>query len=132
MSEFVCFELDDDNDINLDDERVSEAEMVNDTEFNDDTEFNKGVEKYYAFANVSREYDMRLETLAGFDFSQELNNYCSDDDACAEVINEFKDLKKHQQIFKEMAMLILFSKQFCMQSGTLQLKSWVLVRTMAM
>lgn len=63
MSEFVCFELDDDNDINLDDERVSEAETVNDTEFNDDTEFNKGVEKYYAFANVSREYDMRLETL---------------------------------------------------------------------
>ena len=63
MSEFVCFEVDDDNDINLDDERVSEAETVNDTEFNDDTEFNKGVEKYYAFANVSREYDMRLETL---------------------------------------------------------------------
>lgn len=63
MSEFVCFELDDDNDINLDDERVSEAETVNDTEFNDDTEFNKGVEKYYAFANVSRECDMRLETL---------------------------------------------------------------------
>ena len=63
MSEFVCFEVDDDNDINLDDERVSEAETVNDTEFNDDTEFNKGVEKYYAFANVSREYDMRLDTL---------------------------------------------------------------------
>ena len=63
MSEFVCFEVDDDNDINLDDERVSEVETVNDTEFNDDTKFNKGVEKYYAFANVSREYDMRLETL---------------------------------------------------------------------
>lgn len=63
MSEFVCFEVDDDNDINLDDERVSEVETVNDTEFNDDTEFNKGVEKYYAFANVSREYDMRLDTL---------------------------------------------------------------------
>ena len=30
--------------------------------------------------------------MADFDFSQELNNYCSDDDACAEVINEFKDL----------------------------------------
>lgn len=78
------------------------------------------------------------DSFAGFDFSQELNNYCSDDDACAEVINEFKDLKKmtslkkHLQIFKEMAMLILFSKQFYMQSGTLQLKSWVLVRTMAM
>ena len=63
MSEFVCFEVDDDNEINLDDERVSEVETVNDTESNDDTEFNKGVEKYYAFANVSREYDMRLETL---------------------------------------------------------------------
>ena len=63
MSEFVCFEVDDDNDINLDDQRVSEVETVNDTEFNDDTKFNKGVEKYYAFANVSREYDMQLETL---------------------------------------------------------------------
>ena len=63
MSEFVCFEVDDDNDINLDDERVSKVEMVNDTEFNDDTEFNKCFEKYYAFANVSREYDMGLETL---------------------------------------------------------------------
>ena len=52
MSEFVCFEDDDDNDVILKNERLSEDETVRDTEFINDTEYNESVEKYYAFENV--------------------------------------------------------------------------------
>ena len=52
---------------------------MGDTEFIDDTEYNESVENYYAFENVSREYDDTIgDSFAGFEFSQEPNNYCSD------------------------------------------------------
>ena len=42
----------------------------------------------------SREYDDAIgDSFAGFDFSQEPSNYCSDDKICNEV-NECKDSKK--------------------------------------
>ena len=50
-----------------------------DVDFIDDTEQNESVENYYAFENVSRDYDDGIgDSLAGFDFSQEPSNYCSD------------------------------------------------------
>ena len=68
---------------------------MSDTEFIDNTEYNDSVENYYAFENVSREYrDAIGESFAVFGFSQRPNNYCSNDNICDEVIQEFKDSKK--------------------------------------
>ena len=93
--EFVCFEADDNNDVILEDVRLSEVETVSDTEFIDDTGYNESVENYYALENVSTEYDDAIgDSFPGFDFSQESNNYCCDDNICDEVIDEFKDFKK--------------------------------------
>ena len=65
-----------------------------DVNFIDDTEYNESVENYYAFENVSREYDNAIgDSFVGLDFSQEPSNYCSDDEICNEV-TEFKDSKK--------------------------------------
>ena len=55
------------------------------------------------FANVSREYDDAIgDSFAGFDFSQEPNNYCFDDHICDEMIDEFKDSKKKVDEFKKL------------------------------
>ena len=95
MSQFVCFEVQDDYDVSLEN-KSCEVETVSnvDLEFIDDTEYNESVENYYAFENISREYDDAIEdSFAGFDFSQEPSNYFSDDEICNEVA-EFKDSKK--------------------------------------
>ena len=72
-----------------------------DLEFIDDTEYNESVENYYAFENVSREYDDAIgDSFAGFDFSQEPSNYCSHGEICNEV-TEFKDSKKKVEEFNK-------------------------------
>ena len=96
MSQFVCFEAAEDNDdVTLENESF-EGETMSDTDahFINDTEYNESVENYYAFGNVSREYDDAIgDSFAGFDFSREPSNYCSDDKICNEV-TEFKYSKK--------------------------------------
>ena len=64
---------------------------MSDTEFIDNIEYTENVENYYAFENVSREYDDATgDSFAGFDFLQNQSNYCSDDEIC----NKFKDFNK--------------------------------------
>ena len=90
MSQFVCFEAEDNHDVSLENESC-EVEMMSDTEFIDNIEYNESVENYYAFENVSREYDDATgDSFAGFDFLQKPSNYCSDDEIC----NKFKDFNK--------------------------------------
>ena len=95
MSQFVCFEAEE-NDFTLENESCEGETMSDvDLEFIDDTEYNERVENYYALENVSREYDDAIgDSFAGFDFSQEPSNYCSDDETCNEM-TEFKDSKKY-------------------------------------
>ena len=81
MSQFVCFEAAEDNDdVTLENESCERETMSDiDIDFIDDIEQNENVENYYAFENVSRDYDDGIgDSLAGFDFSQEPSNYCSD------------------------------------------------------
>ena len=74
----------------------------------------------------SREYDDAIgDSFAGFDFSQEPSNYCSDDKICNEV-NECKDSKKKVEKFNKTLInpqgnehIDSFFKQFYVQSGTL-------------
>ena len=101
MYQFVCFEAAEDNDyVSLENESC-EGETMSDTDvdFIDDTEYNESVENFYAFENVSREYDVAIgDFFVGFDFSQEPSDYCSDNEICNEVI-EFKDSKKKVKEF---------------------------------
>ena len=102
MSNFVCFEAQDDDDVSLENESC-EVETMSGVglEFIDDTEYNESAENYYAFENVSREYDDIIgDSFAGFDFSQEPCNCCSDDEICSEV-TEFKDSKKEVEEFSK-------------------------------
>ena len=95
MSQFICFEAEEGGDITLQNESCKRETMSDvDLMFIDDTEYNESVENYYAFGNVSREYDDAIgDSFAGFDFSREPSNYCSDDKICNEV-TEFKYSKK--------------------------------------
>ena len=74
-----------------------------DVDFIDDTEYNESVENYYAFENVSREYDdVIADSFAGFDFSQEPSNYCSDDKICNEVTELKVSKKKVEELNKTL------------------------------
>ena len=84
-------------------EEIDEIATVSDNEFIDDTEeFDESrVADYYAFDNVTRGYDGAVnDTLSDFDYDQELNNYCDDDEVDL-PIDEFKDYKKKKESFKE-------------------------------
>ena len=63
MSEFVYFEADDDNDVILEDDRLSEVETVSDAEFIDNTEYNVGVLRIITHLKMFLEsMMMQLET----------------------------------------------------------------------
>ena len=105
MSQFVCFQMAEYNDdVTLENES-SEGENMSDTDvdFIDDTEYNESVENYYMFENVSREYDDAIgDSFAGFDFSQEPSNYCSDDEICNEVTELKVSKKKVEELNKTL------------------------------
>ena len=109
MADFVDFEAVDDND-NYDNNAETELDAnMNDVEFIDDeNDFNESVETYYAFKNVNRRLeDAMQDSFIDFDYSQEANNYCSDDyDPSNDVIDEFKDSSKKDNNFRS-ALLIL-------------------------
>ena len=54
---------------------------VSDIEFIDDgNNFNENVETYYVFTNVNRRLENAVQdSFIDFDYSQEVNNYCSGD-----------------------------------------------------
>ena len=68
---------------------------LSDEEFSDDSSVvEESVTDYYGFTNVSREYDDAIQdSFSDFDYNQEANNYCNDDDELFDEIDEFKDFK---------------------------------------
>ena len=103
MSEFLIREAIDEDDESAGNEREEiEIETVSDNEFIDDTEIDEsGVADYYAFTNVTRGYDEAVEdSLSDFDYDQEPNNYCDDNEVDL-PIDDFKDHKKKIDSFKE-------------------------------
>ena len=89
-------------DVTLENESCAGETMSDiDLDFINNTEYNESVENYYTFENVSREYDDAIgDSFAGFDFSTEPNNYCSDAEVCNEV-TEFNDSKKKVEEFNK-------------------------------
>ena len=93
MSDFLFSEAIEE-DGSLVDESEDDIEMVSDNDFIDDAEINESVEGHYAFTNVNRNYaDAVYDSFSDFDFDQELNNYCNENEVCNLSVVEFKDHK---------------------------------------
>ena len=93
MSDFLFSEAIEE-DGSLVDESEDDIETVSDNDFIDDAEINESVEGHYAFTNVNRNYaDAVYDSFSDFDFDQELNNYCNENEVCNLSVVEFKDHK---------------------------------------
>ena len=93
MADFVNFETVGDSNIDeIDDEQIIYETVCDD----DDDNFDDNLEDYYAFANVSRNYEGDMQdSFIDFDWSQEANNYCMDDyDPSKRTIGKFKNSAK--------------------------------------
>ena len=99
MSDFLFSEANDE-DGSLVDENEDEIETVSDNDFIDDTEIDESVEDHYAFTNVNRNYaDAAYDSFSDFEFDQEPNNYCNENEACDLPVVEFKDHKRKIEQF---------------------------------
>ena len=89
MADFLLTEaVDDDDAIDEGNEGNTNEETmtISDEEFIDDSEVNESITDHYGFTNVWRNYTKALEdSFSDFDFDQELNNYCNE--------NEIRDLE---------------------------------------
>ena len=93
MSDFL-FSKAIEEDGNLVDESEDEIETVSNNDFIDDTEIDDSVEDHYAFTNVNRNYANAVyDSFSDFDFDQEPNNYCNENEVCNLSVVEFKDHK---------------------------------------
>ena len=102
MVEFVVSEAEIENSV-CDDMSIVSEERESDREFIDDAKFDKNVENYWAFDNVSRDYDDAInDSLSGFDFFQEATNYYSDNEIEEAVVDNFKDSKKKLTSLKKL------------------------------
>ena len=73
---------------------------MSDNDFIDDTEIDESVEDHYAFTNVNRNYaDAVYDSFSDFDFDQEPNNYCNENEVCNLPVDEFKDYKQKTDLF---------------------------------
>ena len=97
MADFLLTEAAVDEDattVNVNDEGNIVDMTLSDEEFIDDSVIEQSVTDYYGFTNVLRDYtDAIQDSFSDFDFDQEANNYCDDDDLQNFEIDEFKDYK---------------------------------------
>ena len=73
---------------------------LSDEEFIDDSVIEQDVTEYYGFTNVSKDYTEAVQdSFSDFDYDQEANNYCVEDDLHDIKIDEFKDYKSRVDKF---------------------------------
>ena len=105
MADFLLTEAVDEDlkTTDTDDEGNMVSMTLSDEEFIDDSSvIEESVSDYYGFTNVSREYDDAIQdSFSGFDYNQEANNYCNDDDELFDEIDEFMDFKSRVEKFKK-------------------------------
>ena len=99
MSDFLFSEVIEEDAI-LVDESEDEVETVSDNDFIGNTEIDESVEDHYAFTNVNRNYaDAVYESFSDFDFDQEPNNFCNENEVCNLPVDEFKDYTEKIYLF---------------------------------
>ena len=104
MADFLLTEAAVDEHSTTADVNDDEGNIVNmtlsDEEFIDDSVIEQSVTDYYGFTNVSRDYtDAVQDSFSDFDYDQEANNYCAEDDLHDFEIDEFKDYKSRVDKF---------------------------------
>ena len=100
--DFLISEAVDEDASNQEEER-DVTPTVSDNEFIDDADINDiSAADYYAFENVTRNYNESInDALSDFDYDQEPNNYCNDDDEIELPITEFENYKEKIESFKK-------------------------------
>ena len=73
---------------------------LSDEEFIDDSVIDESLTDYYGFPNVSRDYAQAVEdSFSDFDYDQEPNNYCNENEIDNLEIDNFIDYKSRIEKF---------------------------------
>ena len=103
MADFLLTEaVDEDEGAVGDDEGniFDENMTLSDEEFIDDSVIEESITDHYGFTNVSRDYTEAVdESFSDFDFEQEPNNYCNENEIHDLEIDNFKDYKSKIEKF---------------------------------
>ena len=102
MADFLLSEAVDDDDVidEGNEGNINEEMTISDEEFIDDSEINESTIDHYGFTNVSRDYTEAVEdSYSDFDFDQEPNNYCNENEIRDLEIDNFKDYKSKIENF---------------------------------
>ena len=103
MADFLLTEtVDEDEGAVGDDEGniFDENMILSDEEFIDDSVIEESITDHYGFTNVSRDYTEAVdESFSDFDFEQEPNNYCNENEIHDLEIDNFKDDKSKIEKF---------------------------------
>ena len=105
MADFLLTEaVDEDDVIDADDHEgniFNEGSMtLSDEEFIDDSDVEESLIDHYAFTNVSKDYTQAVEeSFSDFDYDQEPNNYCNENEIDNLEIDNFKDYKSRIEKF---------------------------------
>ena len=81
----------------------NEGMTLSDEEFIDDSVVEESsISDYYGFTNVSKDYTQAVEdSFSDFDYDQEPNNYCNENEIDNLEIDDFKNYKSKIEKFKE-------------------------------
>ena len=103
MADFLLTEaVDEDEGAVGDDEGniFDENMTLSDEEFIDDSVIEESITDHYGFTNVSRDYTEAVEdSFSDFDFEQEPNNYCNENEIHDLEVDNFKDYKSKIEKF---------------------------------
>ena len=102
MVDFLLTEAVDEDDVGgVDEFNIFDEDMtLSDEEFIDNSVIEESVTDHYGFTNVSRDYTEAVEDcFSDFDFEQELNNYCNENEIHDLEVDNFKDYKSKIEKF---------------------------------
>ena len=101
MADFLLTEAVDEDTATTDVNDEGNIDMtLSDEEFIDDSVIEQDVTEYYGFTNVSKDYTEAVQdSFSYFDYDQEANNYCVEDDLHDIKIDEVKDYKSRVDKF---------------------------------
>ena len=102
MADFLLTEaVDEDDVVGVDEGNIFDEDMtLSNEEFIDDSVVEESATDHYGFTNVSRDYTEAVEdSSSDFDFEQEPNNYCNENEIHDLEVDNFKDYKSQIEKF---------------------------------
>ena len=106
MADFLLTEAVDEDDVGgVDEGNIYEKLTLSDEEFIDDSVIEESVSDHYGFTNVYRDYTKAIEdSFSDFDFEQEPNNYCNENEIHDLEVDIFKDYKSKTEKFTKLLL----------------------------